>query len=206
MIGIIATGLGNIASVFNAFTQLDHPVRLCNRPEEIESCDHLVLPGVGAFSAGMHALTVGGWVEPIHFHVQKGRPMLGICLGMQLLFKQGHEHGLTDGLGLIDGEVHLLMPDASVRVPHVGWNSLTSMTSHSVLKGIKPNIDFYFVHSYHCIPRNDSDAIAYCDFGGKFVASVARENILGMQFHPEKSQPAGMRILDNFAQWDGIQC
>jgi glutamine amidotransferase len=203
MIGVIDTGLGNVASVMNAFIHLDQPVYLCKNSDDIKSCDRLVLPGVGSFSAGMEALNKNNWVDSILAHVQKDRPLLGICLGMQLLFEKGCEHGLTEGLGLIAGEVNLLLPAAPAKVPHVGWNSLVSIKPHSLLRGIKSNIDFYFVHSYRCLPSDSSDTIAHCDFGGEFVAAVAKKNVAGMQFHPEKSQPAGMRILQNFAQWDG---
>ncbi|MBT8585681.1 imidazole glycerol phosphate synthase subunit HisH [Polynucleobacter paneuropaeus] len=206
MIGVIDTGLGNVASVMNAFIHLDHPVYLCKSSDDIKNCDRLVLPGVGSFSAGMAALTKGNWVDSILAHVQKGLPLLGICLGMQLLFEMGHEHGSTDGLGLLAGDVNLLLPAAPAKVPHVGWNSLVSLKPHPLLRGIKSNIDFYFVHSYHCVPPDSSNVIAYCDFGGEFVAAVAKKNVAGMQFHPEKSQPAGMRILENFAQWDGSSC
>lgn len=206
MIGVIDTGLGNVASVMNAFIQLDQPAYLCKKSNDVGNCDRIVLPGVGSFSAGMGALINGNWIGSIYEHVENGRPILGICLGMQLLFEIGHEHGSTDGLGLLSGEVNMLLPTPPEKVPHVGWNSLSFVKPHPLFKGIKSNIDFYFVHSYHCIPSDPSDAIAHCNFGGDFVAAVARNNVAGMQFHPEKSQPAGMRILENFSHWDGGSC
>ena len=203
MIGIVDYGVGNLASVRNAFEHLGHDALLCADPGEAGKCERLVLPGVGSFHAGMEALQERGWVAALQSYAASSRPLLGICLGMQLLFERGKEHGSSAGLGLIPGEVVRLAPAPPNKVPHVGWNSLSAVTKHPLLDGVKPNVDVYFVHSYHCIPRDRVDAIGMCDFGGEFVAAVARGNVAGMQFHPEKSQPAGVRILDNFAQWDG---
>lgn len=203
MIGIVDYGVGNLASVRNAFDHLGHDATICERPEDVACCDRLVLPGVGSFRAGMEALVERGWVDPLRSYVRQGKPLLGICLGMQLLFERGEEHGPSDGLGLIPGKVVRLMPAAPEKVPHVGWNSLCSVSRHPLFDGIKANVDVYFVHSYHCVPTDPDNVLARCDFGGEFVAAVGRANIAGMQFHPEKSQPAGMRMLDNFAEWDG---
>jgi glutamine amidotransferase len=151
----------------------------------------------------MEVLHAGGWVEAIRNFSASGKPLLGICLGMQLLFDRGEEHGPSAGLGLIRGEVVRLTPTQPAKVPHVGWNSLLGESRHPLLIGVKRKVDVYFVHSFHCVLRDDDDIIARCDFGGEFVAAVACGNVAGMQFHPEKSQPAGLRILENFAQWDG---
>jgi len=131
--------------------------------------------------------------------------MLGICLGMQLLFDRGEEHGPTLGLGLIKGAVVRLRPSPPNKVPHVGWNNLSRIAPHPIFCGIKQNVDLYFVHSYHCLPDNPDDVIAICDFAGGFVAGVASGNVIGLQFHPEKSQPSGLRILKNFVEWD-MEC
>lgn len=203
MIGIVDYGAGNLASVRNAFERLGYDARLCVAPADAEGCERLVLPGVGSFRAGMDALNTSGWSEGLRAWAISGRPLLGICLGMQLLFERGEEHGPSDGLGLIPGEVIRLTPSDDSKIPHVGWNSLTSVADHPLLEGVKRNVDVYFVHSYHCVPTNPDDAIARCDFGGEFVAAVARGNVAGMQYHPEKSQPAGVRMLENFALWDG---
>ena len=203
MIGIIDYGLGNLASVRNAFEHLGHDARLYATPGEAVTCDRLVLPGVGSFHAGVMALEARGWARALPDLVAENRPLLGICLGMQLLFDTGEENGPSRGLGLIPGMVVRLAPAEPHKVPHVGWNALPQMRQHPLLDGIRPNVDFYFVHSYHCIPASQHDAIAFCDFGGLFVAAAARGNIAGMQFHPEKSQPGGMRILENFVAWDG---
>jgi imidazole glycerol-phosphate synthase subunit HisH len=205
MIGIIDYGLGNLASVRNAFEHLGHEARLYATPGEAVACDRLVLPGVGSFHAGMMALEARGWAGALPDLVAENRPLLGICLGMQLLFDTGEENGPSRGLGLIPGKVVRLAPAEPHKVPHVGWNALPQMRQHPLLDGIQPRVDFYFVHSYHCIPASQHDVIAFCDFGGLFVAAAARGNIAGLQFHPEKSQPGGMRILENFVAWDG-QC
>lgn len=203
MIGIVDYGAGNLASVCNAFEHLGCETMLCATPTEVRDCDRLVLPGVGSFRAGMDALRERNWIEGLRAWAASGRPMLGICLGMQLLFERGEEHGPSDGLGLVPGEVIRLTPSVPNKVPHVGWNSLTSVVSHPLMAGVKPNVDVYFVHSFHCVPRDTKDIIAQCDFGGNFVAAVAHNNVAGMQFHPEKSQPAGVRMLDNFSTWNG---
>jgi glutamine amidotransferase len=203
MIGIIDYGAGNLASVHNAFEHIGHDVRRVAVPAELAVCERALLPGVGSFRAAMEALHAGGWFEAIRGFAATGKPLLGICLGMQLLFDHGEEHGPSAGLGLIPGEVIRLTPAQPAKVPHVGWNSLLDIARHPLLAGVKPNIDVYFVHSFHCVPREEDDVIARCDFGGKFVAAVVRDNVAGMQYHPEKSQPAGVRMLENFAEWDG---
>jgi glutamine amidotransferase len=204
MIHIIDYGMGNLASVNNALAQLGYQARLCNRPPKLDECERLILPGVGSFRPAMQALNSGGWVEFIHGYVQEGKPLLGICLGMQLLFDRGEEHGPSNGLGLIPGEVISLKKVPPLKVPHVGWNSLVKFIDHPLLNGVRSNVDLYFVHSYHCLPKERVDVVAECVHGEPFVAMVARKNVVGMQFHPEKSQPSGLRILNNFAQWDGI--
>jgi glutamine amidotransferase len=204
MIGIIDYGMGNLASVKNAFEHLGYDTHRCVDASEVNQCERLILPGVGSFRAAMQALQSHGWVEAVHRYVESGRPLLGICLGMQLLFELGEEHGPTAGLGLIPGEVILLKPEPPLKVPHVGWNSLNLLVDHPLLGRIRPEVDLYFVHSYHCVPIDSADVIASCDFGGCFVAAVARRNVAGMQFHPEKSQPSGLRILENFVRWNGL--
>jgi imidazole glycerol-phosphate synthase subunit HisH len=202
MIGIIDYGLGNLMSVRNAFAHLGHEVQFFSTPGDAVACDRLVLPGVGSFRAGISALEARGWTDALPDLIAAPRPLLGICLGMQLLFDNGEENGPSDGLGLIPGKVVRLAPAAPHKVPHVGWNALPQIRQHPLLDGIKPHVDFYFVHSYHCVPDEHDDVVALCDFGGPFVAVAARGNVAGMQFHPEKSQPGGMRILKNFVAWN----
>ncbi len=201
IIGIVDYGAGNLASVRNAFEHLGFNAEVCQKPEQLENCQRVLLPGVGSFRAAMAMLASGGWIEALRSYAASGQPLLGICLGMQLLFDSGDEHGPAEGLGLIPGRVVRLDPAPPNRVPHVGWNNLSNISSHPLFRSIKPNVDFYFAHSFHCVPESLTDVIATCDFGGEFVAAVARKNVAGMQFHPEKSQPSGMRILENFAEW-----
>lgn len=202
MIGIVDYGVGNLASVWNAFEHLGREARVCDDPDLASEFERLIVPGVGSFRSAMQTLDDTGWADALKNYAATGRPMLGICLGMQLLFDRGDEHGPTVGLGLIHGEVVRFNPCPPHKVPHVGWNNLVRIEPHPLFRGIKPQVDFYFVHSYHCVPQSPDDVIAVCEFGGAFVASVARANVAGMQFHPEKSQPSGMRILENFAQWN----
>ena len=203
MIGIIDYGAGNLASVRNALDQLGYEGTALPDPARLSDFERVILPGVGSFRLAMEALERGGWIPAAREFVATGRPFLGVCLGMQLLFDEGEEHGPTAGLGLIPGRVVLMTPAPPLRVPHVGWNSLIPARSHPLLAGVKSHVDLYFVHSYHCVPAQESDVVARCDYGGEFVAVVARRNVVGMQFHPEKSQPSGLKILENFATWDG---
>ncbi len=203
MTGVIDYGVGNLASVRHALERVGAPVEVFRDPECAGRFDRLILPGVGSFQRAMQSLAERGWPDHLRAHVAAGRPLLGICLGMQLLFDQGTEHGVTPGLGLINGTVERLEPTAPNKVPHVGWNGLHHVRSHPLFKGVKPGVDFYFVHSYHCVPTDPRDVVATCDYGGAFVACAAHGSAIGMQYHPEKSQPIGMRILENFAGWDG---
>lgn len=201
MIGIVDYGAGNLASVQNALEHLGHDASVCSDPDALQAFDRIILPGVGSFRVAMECLDGRGWSVRIREFVATGKPLLGICLGMQLLFDTGEEHGPRQGLGLIPGQVTALTPEGGLRIPHVGWNNLATIVPHPLLSGIKQQVDFYFVHSFHCVPDEDSAILATCDYGGEFVAVVARGNVAGAQFHPEKSQPSGLRLLDNFADW-----
>ena len=201
MIGIIDYGAGNLASVQNALDYLGREATICSDPNALEEFDRIILPGVGSFRVAMDILDTQKWSAFIRAFAITGKPLLGICLGMQLLFDAGEEHGPRQGLGLIPGEVIALTPQGGGRVPHVGWNNLAAIIPHPLLFGIKPQVDFYFVHSFHCVPDDHATVLATCDHGGEFVAVVAKGNVAGVQFHPEKSQPSGLRLLDNFADW-----
>lgn len=203
MIGIVDYGSGNLASVQHSLTRIGTESEIFDKPNKIENYDRLILPGVGSFRLAMNVLKNLGWNQTLKHYVQSGRPLLGICLGMQLLFERGFESGKTTGLGLIGGEVILLHPLSSLKVPHIGWNSLSYKKSHPLLKGIKPHVDYYFIHSYHCVVSEKNDVIARCKYGIEFDAIIARDNIVGVQFHPEKSQPNGLTILENFSKWNG---
>lgn len=202
MIGIVDYGAGNLASVWNAFENLGFDAEICNDASRANEFERLLLPGVGSFRAATESLYATGWAQAIKDFAAIGRPLMGICLGMQLLLEYGEEHGPSSGLGLIKGKVIPFELDAPFKVPHVGWNNLSRIGSHPVLSGIKPHVDFYFVHSFQCVTTNPDNTIATCDYGGDFAAIVGNANVIGTQFHPEKSQPMGLRILENFAEWE----
>lgn len=207
MLGIIDFGVGNLASVWNAFDQVEVGAQVVTKPTEAKKYSHLVLPGVGSFAHGMQALSDSGWADEIKEAASIQKPILGICLGMQLFFDESEEHGVASGLGLIPGRVKRLtaVPDAFNRIPHVGWNSIKHHRTHALFQNIKQHVDYYFVHSYCCMPDASEHMLATCQYGAEFAAAVANGTVVGLQFHPEKSQPAGGEILSNFAKWDG-QC
>ena len=201
MIGIIDYGLGNLSSVFNALKKIKFDAEIFSEPKKINNYSRIILPGVGSFKKGMNNLTENNWDFEIKKYVSTGKPLLGICLGMQLLFSEGEEQGFSNGLGIIDGKVKKMQTNRSYKIPHVGWNSLKILKNHQLYKNIKQNIDFYFVHSFSCIPDKEDSILAYFEYDKNFVASIAKENVVGTQFHPEKSLPSGLKILKNFAEW-----
>ena len=199
---VIDYGMGNLGSVRRALEECGAEVLVSDDPADCRWADHLVLPGVGAFADGMAALTESGWVDAVRAAAAGGVPVLGICLGMQLLAEKGMEGGEVAGLGLIPGEVVRLTPDsAETRIPHVGWNEVHQAASHPLLDGIARGTDFYFVHSYHFVPASRDDAIACTPYCGSFVSVAAAGNVFGTQFHPEKSSRAGFQLLRNFLEW-----
>lgn len=198
MIGIVDYGRGNLRSVEKALEKVGYPARIMNSPEELTAVAGLILPGVGAFADAMEALRVNRWVEPLRQFAGSGRPFLGICLGMQILFEIGEEHGEHTGLGLLAGRVVKFPPGG--KVPHMGWNSVKQVQSSALLAGIPDQADFYFVHSYFAAPLDKQDIIATSDYGIVFPAVVGRKNVWGAQFHPEKSSPWGLTLLTNFGK------
>ena len=198
MIGIIDYGMGNLRSVYNAFLSIDAPVKLVSHPSEFDGLSHLVIPGVGAFSQAMLNLHSQGLVNPIQDFIKTGNPVLGICLGMQLLATNGYEPSKTEGLNIIQGEV-IKFGVINQRIPHVGWNSIELTQTHYLFEGVKKIVDFYFVHSYFFNAKNNDNILAYCNYGMNFPAVVHRNNVVGIQFHPEKSQKNGLKILENFS-------
>ncbi|MBT4488691.1 MAG: imidazole glycerol phosphate synthase subunit HisH [Rhodospirillaceae bacterium] len=210
-IAIVDYGSGNLRSAAKAFARAgqDHAgaveVLVTSDAEVVAGADRVVLPGVGAFAdcrAGLDA--VDGMVEALtEFTVQRGRPFLGICVGMQLLADRGLEHGVHDGLGWIGGEVRVIEPgDPRMKVPHMGWNALRIKESPAALfAGIDAGAHVYFVHSYGLVPTDESCILAAVDYGPPIVAAVGRGNIAGTQFHPEKSQAVGLRFIANFLSW-----
>lgn len=203
MIGIIHYQMGNIASVKNALDFLQLPCKIISRTGELEEVTHIILPGVGAFPEGMKRLRELGFVEAIYKNVVEAKkPFLGICLGMQLLATTGYEGEKTAGLNLIPGEVRRL-PGQTARVPHVGWNNLKLTRANDLLKA---ETDFYFVHSYYFQAATSADIIATVDYEINFPVAIQRANIYGTQFHPEKSQAAGLELLKNFSQLSAGLC
>lgn len=191
--------MGNLGSVKRSLEECGAYVTISNNPKELESAERFILPGVGAFKEGMAHLEEKGWVLPIKEAVEDGVPMLGICLGMQLLAEKGYEGGETVGLGVIPGEVKRLIPDApNIRIPHVGWNEVCYTERSILLEGIPSGMDFYFVHSYHFIPRESHGVLARTPYCGDFVSAVMRGRAFGVQFHPEKSGKPGFQVLRNF--------
>lgn len=202
-IGIVDVGIGNLGSVRQAVYNLGWDPVLISKPEDLLRITHLLLPGVGAFNSAMEKLKNAQLVESIQSFALDGKPILGICLGMQLLATQGREGGLTSGLNLIPGQIEPIQSDSGLRVPHVGWNEAHQKQKHPLLKGIRDDVDFYFVHSFRFVAEDVRNILAETEYGTLFPSIVAQENVVGTQFHPEKSQSNGMRILDNFCMWDG---
>lgn len=198
MVGIINYKVCNLGSISNAIKLVTDDYVIINEPTDKFKITHLVLPGVGSFSNAMEEINKNRWDDFIKEKVGQGVYLLGICLGMQILFDFGMEHGKTPGLGLISGCVKPLEPAKDEKLPHVGWNSLIKKRDHLLFSGISPNVDFYFVHSFQCVPKSPIDVLATCGYGGEFTAAVALKNIMGVQFHPEKSQPSGLKLLKNF--------
>ncbi len=207
-VAIIDYGSGNLRSVEKAFERAARESGLAahftvtDDAALIRAADRLVLPGVGAFGACMAGLSArAGLLEALeHGVLAMGRPFLGICVGMQLLADRSQEFGSHDGLGWIVGDVKPF-DGAGLRTPHMGWNEIAVPAPHPLLDGLHGEA-FYFAHSYCFDPENNAHAVAFCDYGERFAAAVARDNIAGVQFHPEKSQRAGLRLLQNFLHWD----
>lgn len=199
MLGIVDCGTSNLRSVENVLTYLGAEYQVVGDPEALSACSSAILPGVGSFAQAMKNLNKAGLTQPIRDFCHAGRPLLGICLGMQLLADLGHEPTETPGLGLIPGEV-VRFTDASLRLPHVGWNALEQKRPHRVLDVLKKGVDFYFVHSYHFQAARPEHVIATTEYGYEFPSVVAKDSVIGAQFHPEKSQKHGLALLENFLQ------
>ncbi|MCA0431116.1 MAG: imidazole glycerol phosphate synthase subunit HisH [Bacteroidetes bacterium] len=199
MLGIIDYGMGNLLSVKNAVEYLGHEVEIITSANEVENYDKLILPGVGAFPDCMNNLNKKGFVEILQNQVvDNKKPILGICLGMQVMATIGNELIKTSGLNWIDGEVELMqVTDKQYRIPHVGWAE-TFIKNHFIFDGIKSIPEFYFVHSYHMKCLNESNVIATINHQNNYTAAICKNNIIGCQFHPEKSQELGLLVLKNF--------
>lgn len=204
-IGIVDYGMGNLKSLANALEHLGLNWKICAQAESFASCSHLIIPGVGAYQRAIENLTQRQLIPALRAHVANARPLLGICLGMQLLSSTGSEPETCEGLNLIPGQVVPLPKLDAYPTPHVGWNSVEYQYAHPVFANLKPSVDFYFVHSFQFVPDAPKDVLARTGYGAAFCSIVARANIVGVQFHPEKSQEQGLRLLENFHAWDG-QC
>ncbi len=199
MIHIVDYGMGNLRSVQKAFESLGVEAAICTDASELTDCPKMVLPGVGAFRDAIHELKQQDMVGPIRDHVASGRPFLGICLGLQLLFDVSYEDGEWEGMGLVPGKVVRFEDQPGLKIPHMGWNMLQITRPNPLLAGIDAGSYVYFVHSYHVVPDDDSVIATRTEHGVPFVSSIARDNLFATQFHPEKSQSIGLRLLKNFA-------
>lgn len=204
MIGIVDYGMGNLQSVFSAFDYLGADVTICKHAEDLSGLDRIVIPGVGAFKDCIQKLIQTGFKEALDEQVlKKGKPTLGICLGMQVMASTGTEGGSFDGLGWFDATVIKLNPiDTLKRVPNIGWNDVKYRTDTPLFKGLPPIVDFYLVHSYYMKPNDPSCIVASYDYDHLVTAAVLKNNIFATQFHPEKSQDYGLKVLDNFISWN----
>lgn len=209
MIGIVNYGMGNLRSVQKALQRVGAQAEVIDTPEQIASAQRLILPGVGAFADGMSHLRGRGMVEPLLQYAKSGRPMMGICLGMQLLFDSSTEDAPSEdqpvpGLGVLPGKVVRFSEDQGpgqprLKVPHMGWNAIDFSEGTPLFDGLEQGDYVYFVHGYYCVPADKFDTAATTDYGGAYCSAVHRGSVWATQFHPEKSQRVGLRILQNFA-------
>jgi imidazole glycerol-phosphate synthase subunit HisH len=197
-LAIIDYGVGNLRSVEKAFAAMGCEAVVSGDEQVLRAAERLVLPGVGAFGACMKALVARDFDELVRERVAEGTPLLGVCVGMQLLFETSDEFGSTPGLGLLRGRVRRFGDE--LVVPHVGWNRVNERQSHALFSGVPHAAFFYFVHSYYCEPLDQSVVAGETEYGVNYASVVAHENICGVQFHPEKSQTSGLRLLQNFAR------
>ena len=207
---IIDYGSGNLRSAAKAFERaasgagLGEAIAVTSRPEEVAAADRIVLPGVGAFADCRRGLAAVPGLEQALCEsvIGRGRPFLGICVGMQLMASYGREFETVAGLGWIEGEVVAIAPsDPLLKIPHMGWNELRPLVRHPVLQGLAAGAHAYFVHSFHFRPDRPDHLLAETDYGGPLAAVVGRDNLIGTQFHPEKSQTSGLRLIANFLRW-----
>jgi glutamine amidotransferase len=198
-LGVIDYGMGNLRSVLNALEEIGQPAALVAAPEDVAACDKVIIPGVGAFCEAMENLRRSGMDAALRDYVADGKPLLGICLGMQLICRRSHEDGAHEGLGWIDAEVRHFPPANGLKVPHMGWNAVEYEVQHPLLDDVASGADVYFVHSYYVDCADSGDSLGTTEHGIRFTSMIGRDNVYGMQFHPEKSQHVGMQLLRNFA-------
>lgn len=198
MIVIIDYGVGNIRSLYNAFVRLGFNVKVSNKVKDINESNAVILPGVGAYKGAMNNLYSLNLINCIKENINNGKPILGICLGMQLLYEKSYEDGETLGLGVLKGEIVKFNKD--IKVPHMGWNNLVKGNMNSIAEGISNNDYVYFVHSYYLKPENSNEVVLWTSYGVDVPAVVRKDNVIGMQFHPEKSGGTGVKLLSNFGE------
>jgi len=203
MIAILDLNMGNLNSIYNAIYESGFDPEIVTKDDDLSEVSHLVFPGVGHFNAASKNIYDSTIDKTLKGYAASGRPLMGICLGMQLFMETGTEGGLSNGLGLIEGTVNKIESRKGVRVPHVGWNNADIIIEHPVLDGIKKDRDFYFTHSYAVSCSNKKDVVATTEYGEVFPCIIAKKNFIGFQFHPEKSQINGLKIIENFCRWDG---
>ncbi len=203
VVSIIDYGMGNLRSVSNSVYEVGYDPLIVSDPEHLKEASHVILPGVGSFKAASDLIFLNGWAAALQSHYESGRPLLGICLGMQLLATWGEEGGGAAGLDFIPGRIRKIA-STSLRVPHVGWNTVAQSQPHPIFKNIKPDRDFYFVHGYFYDVESSGLCLGVTDYGFDFCSVVAKDNVVGVQFHPEKSQRNGLALLEAFLKWDGM--
>lgn len=200
MVVIIDYGMGNLKSVYNAMKKIECECMISSNIEDIKNASGLILPGVGAFKDCMDNLEKANLIQVIREEAKNGKPLLGICLGMQVLFERGYEGEEREGLGLLKGEIRKMV-DPNVKIPHIGWNNLEKNREDDLLNGLKDNAFVYYVHSYCAADYNDEDLVGYSGYGNiKVPGLFRRKNVMGAQFHPEKSGEIGLNILKNFKE------
>lgn len=199
MITIVDCGINNLRSVQKAFEHLGHETCVTRNAKDLANAERIVLPGVGAFGAAMKSLQDAELVEPLVEAVAEGKPFLGICLALQLVFDWSEELGLHAGLGLTAGKVLRLPDEPGLKIPHIGWSALSFPRETHLFRGIDAGAMVYFVHSYHAVPDDRETVAATSCHGQEFVAAIERDNLMAVQFHPEKSSAVGLQILQNFA-------
>lgn len=197
-IAIVDCGMGNLHSVQNAITHLGFNSEIVNDPDKLVKYQKVILPGVGAFGRAMNSLRATGMLDSLVERRDTGAYVLGICLGMQLMCKFSEEDGLFEGIGWFDASVKRFPKESNCPVPHIGWNNVDFKKENQLIRGIKSGGDAYFVHSYHVVCSNHEDVLASTTYGIKFTSMIQKENLMGIQFHPEKSQEFGLKILENY--------
>jgi glutamine amidotransferase len=204
VIAIIDYGMGNLRSAQKAFERMGFAAEITNDPAILARADRVVLPGVGGFGDAMRELRERNLVEPIRATIASGKPFLGICLGLQLLFDVGYEDGEHEGLGVLPGKVVRFDLPRPYKVPHIGWNDLTFLKSAPIFAGLKSGVQTYFVHSYYVVPGDPGVVAATANYPEPFAAAIWRNNVFAVQFHPEKSQADGLKMIQNFSRLDPV--